>query len=74
MRISDLTNIVYNTPGVLSVVDLKPLSIVGSQNNRIYSPVVHNMKVNTVKGMVFPPDGGIFELKFSEFDIKGAVV
>ena len=74
LRISDLTNIVYNTPGVLSVVDLKPVSLVGSQNNRIYSPVVHNMKVNTVKGMVFPPEGGIFELKFSEFDIKGAVV
>ncbi len=74
LRLSDLTNIVYNTPGVLSVVDLKPVSLVGSQNNRQYSPVAHNMKVNTVKGMVFPPDGGIFELKFSEFDIKGAVV
>ena len=74
LRLSDLTNIVYNTPGVLSVVDLKPVSLVGNQNNREYSPVTHNMKVNTVKGMVFPPDGGIFELKFSEFDIKGAVV
>lgn len=74
LRLSDLTNIVYNTPGVLSVVDLKPVSLVGNQNNRVYSPVTHNMKVNTVKGMVFPPDGGIFELKFSEFDIKGAVV
>jgi len=74
LRLSDLTNIVYNTPGVLSVVDLKPVSLVGNQNNRIYSPVVHNIKGNTVKGMVFPPEGGIFELKFSEFDIKGAVV
>jgi len=74
LRLSDLNNIVYNTPGVLSVVKLVPVGLVGSLNNRNYSPVIHNMKVNTVKGMTFPPDGGIFELKFPNFDIKGAVV
>ena len=74
IRISDLTNLVYNTPGVLSVVDMQVVNKVGSIDGRSYSGIIHNVKVNTVKGLLIPPPGGIFEVKFPNLDIKGAIV
>ncbi len=74
IRSSDLTNLVYNTPGVLAVVDLRVVNKTGSEGTRIYSHVIHNVRENTSKGLVFPPEGGIFEVKFPSLDIKGAIV
>lgn len=74
IRQSDLINLVYNTPGVLSVVDLKVVNKTGSEGTRNYSQVIHNITANTRKGLVFPPEGGIFEVKFPSLDIKGAIV
>ena len=47
---------------------------VESIDNRSYSGIIHNVKVNTVKGLLLPPPGGIFEVKFPNLDIKGAIV
>ena len=74
IRESDLVNLVYNTAGVLSVVDLKVVNNTGTAGSRSYSDVVHNIPANTSKGLIFPPEGGIFEVKFPNLDIKGAIV
>lgn len=74
IRVSDLTNLIYNTPGVLGVVDLQIVNKVGAIDGRTYSGIIHNVKVNTNKGLLIPPAGGIFEVKFPNLDIKGAIV
>ena len=74
IRVSDLTNLIYNTPGVLGVVDLQIVNKVGSIDGRSYSGIIHNVKVNTSKGLLLSPGGGIFEVKFPNLVIKGAIV
>ncbi len=71
---SDLTNLIFNTPGVLTVADISIVNKTGVEGQRSYSDVIHNIKSNTVKGLIMPPTGGIFEIKFPSSDIKGAIV
>lgn len=73
VRLSDLTNLIYNTPGVLSVTEVSVNNIASNIGNRLYSSVVYNIPINTRKGLVIPPVGGIFEVKYPSFDIKGSV-
>jgi hypothetical protein len=40
-------------------------------NGRTYSDLNHDVKSNLRKGMLYPPEGGIFEFKYPEFDIIG---
>ena len=72
IRLSDLNNLIYNTPGVVSVIDIKVVNISSDIGARKYSSVVHNIPLNTRKGLILPPAGGIFELKYSNFDVKGS--
>ena len=37
--------------------------------NRSYSSIVINLKNNIKNGVLYPPKGGIFELKYPEVDI-----
>lgn len=74
IRSSDLVNLAYNTPGVLAIIDLRVINKTGPVGLRNYSEVVHNIPVHTSKGLIFPPVGGIFEVKFADLDIKGAIV
>ena len=71
IRISDVRNIVFNNPGVISVTNLKFRNLSGRIKERLYSSNTINVSTNTMKGMLFPPDGGIFELKYPNFDISG---
>ncbi len=73
IRLSDLTNLVYNTAGVVSVIELKVVPKNAPVGERSYSSVIHNIPNHTTKGLVLPPEGGIFEVKFPESDIRGAV-
>ena len=72
IRVSDVQNIIYNTQGVLSVTKMRFRNFAGTVNGRIYSDNTVNVSTNTVKGLLFPPQGGIFEVKYSTFDIQGA--
>lgn len=69
--ISDVTSTIFSTPGVLSVNDIKFENISAVNSNRTYSDVVFNVASNTKQGILFPPGGGIFEIRFPEFDITG---
>lgn len=74
--LSDIQSIVLATQGVRSLNTL-PENIVQIASSdgtgdfaRSYSDIVINLKENLVNGVLYPPEGGIFELKYGQFDIK----
>jgi hypothetical protein len=72
INMSEVQGLIFNTEGVLSFVDLSVVNVYGTIGSRIYSPLVFDIKANTLKGnLVFPPRGGIFEVKYPASDISG---
>ena len=71
--ISDIINIVINTQGVTSLLTLPDdiVTIATSDNDidRVYSNNIINLKNNIKDGVLYPPEGGIFELKYPSFDV-----
>jgi len=80
--INDIENIIYNNTGVLSIVDLKFTNINGTiqgdpiekTNTRVYSNSFYDLNANTDKKIIFPPGGGIFEVRYRDFDLQGVVL
>ena len=80
--LSDLRNIVFNNPGVLSIDNLVLENINGqvtygetaNSNIRRYSDVQYDTESNIDRDMLFAPAGGIFEVRFPDFDIIGVCV
>jgi len=68
---SDLRQIIRNVSGVTSIVELKISNISGQKGDFLYSEYVYNIKLNEFSGIVYPPEGGIFQLKFPQSDITG---
>jgi hypothetical protein len=68
---SDIMNILLNTDGVLSVSNLTFENVNGVVNGTEYSDVIFNVPLNTFNGMIVPPPGGIFEVRYPDFDIIG---
>lgn len=74
---AEIQNIVFNNLGVLTINELNVNNIsgmVGQSNPRTYSDVQFDMEANTDRGIAIPPPGGIFELRFPNFDIIGTAV
>jgi hypothetical protein len=76
--INDIENILYNNDGVYTVHELKITNVTGTisvdaSNIRVYSEVYYDIEANTDKKIIFTPPGGMFEIRFPEFDIKGQV-
>jgi hypothetical protein len=69
--LSDIQNIIYTVSGVISVTNMEFRNVNGIVNGRQYSDVSYDVKNNTRKGLLYPPEGGIFEFKYPEFDIVG---
>ena len=71
--LSDIINIAINTQGVTSLSTLpENLVLIASSDddfNRTYSNNVINLKNNIKDGVLYPPKGGIFELKYPSFDV-----
>jgi hypothetical protein len=81
--LNDIENIIFNTAGVATISDLRieniygQISSAGDEKNaaiRMYSDVQYDIKTNTENRILFTPPGGIFELRFPEFDIKGSII
>jgi len=72
--LSDLQNVIINTPGVLTLVDLKVENLTGSIQNRAYSNVSLNIKQYTRRGILYGPPGSIFELRYPQQDIVGTAL
>ena len=71
---SDISNLILNVDGVLSLVELKIIGKTGTMNGNTYSDFAWNPVENTSRGMYFPPPGGIFEVKFPDNDIEGRAI
>ena len=69
--LSDITNILINADGVMSVTNITFLGVNGNVNGVEYSEVIFNVDQNTTNGMLVPPPGGIFEVRYPDFDIVG---
>jgi hypothetical protein len=69
--LSEIQNLIFNTPGILSIINIEFKNLTGKMNGRTYSDLNHDVKSNLRKGMLYPPEGGIFEFKYPEFDIIG---
>ena len=72
--LQDITNIIFNTLGVISINNVKFDNLVGLNSNRSYNDVYFDVQSNTIKGLVIPPPGGIFEVRFLDFDIIGKAI
>jgi hypothetical protein len=70
---SDVMNILLNTDGVTTVTNLTFESVNGNINGTEYSDVIFNVSQNTLNGLIVPPPGGIFEVRYPDFDIIGNV-
>ena len=73
--ISDIVNTIINVPGVISMLEMP--SVVcryGTMDDREYSFNTFEPRNLESKGLIIPPDGSIFELKYPNFDIIGNVV
>tara|TARA_E500000331_G_C17253819_1_gene712297 strand:+ start:505 stop:2358 length:1854 start_codon:yes stop_codon:yes gene_type:complete len=68
---SDLVNIIINTPGVVSLVDFKIENLTGNVDGRLYSTETFSVASHTDRGIIVPPPGSIFELKYPNDDIIG---
>lgn len=69
--ISDIVNAIFTVPGVMSVNNVKFDNITGTNNNRDYSDATFDTTASTKQGIMFPPGGSIFEVRYPEFDIVG---
>lgn len=74
IKIDDVHNIIYNSPGVASVLDLRFKNINGSIGERVYSDIKFDVTSNIRKKMLVGPPGSIFELRFPNNDIIGSAL
>ena len=75
--ISEVVNTIYSVKGILSV-DYDPSKMFknlnGIINNRTYSNYSFDVETNITKGVIIPPPGGIFEVRYPEVDIVGKAI
>lgn len=69
--ISNVRNTVFSVPGIISINDISFTNMSGIVANKQYSDVVYDINANTKQGIIFPPSGGIFEIRYPEVDIIG---
>lgn len=75
IKIDDVHNIIYNSPGVASVIELKFKNVSGSIVDRQYSNINYDVSSNTRKRLLIPnPGGSIFEVRYPDFDIVGSAI
>jgi hypothetical protein len=69
--IESVKRVISSVSGVISIDKLKFENVTTSLDNRQYSDVTFDIESNTVKGLIIPPTGGIFEIRYPEVDIIG---
>jgi hypothetical protein len=72
--ISDILNLILNQDGIVSLENYNFRNLRDTVKDRKYSSVAYNLRQHTMRGMIQPPPGGIFELKYPEYDIIGNAV
>lgn len=72
--IGEIENLILNVPGVVNIIKFSINNKVGLENGNSYSGNAFSIKQNLDRGLIFPPPGGIFELKYQNEDIVGRIV
>ena len=74
--ITDLENIVINTEGVVSLVSFSVTALQGKNENtgNEYSDYFFDVAMHTDRKIVYPTQGGIFEVKYPNDDIIGTTI
>jgi len=68
---SDISRIILGTSGVTSINEVKISNMTGKANENTYSSFSYSIENNTFNEIVYPPEGGIFQLKYPGTDIVG---
>lgn len=71
--LSEVRAVIFGVQGVVSINSLEFKNLSGIQGAKLYSSYGFNVQKNTVKDIIVPPPGGIFEIKFLNTDIEGQV-
>lgn len=70
--LDDVRNIIYNNVGVLAVRGITATNITGTVSDRTYSNVRYDITTNLINNSILiPPPGGMFEIKYLNFDLIG---
>ena len=69
--VDDINNVIINTDGVVSLVDLRVYPISNTIEDRTYSSSTFNFDASIKNGIIYGPNGSIFELKYPDIDIIG---
>jgi len=72
--LSEIRNSIMAIRGVISLNALNVNNLTGVVANRTYSDRTFDVDSNTFKDIVFPPSGGIFEVKYPNVNIVGRAV
>ena len=72
--ISDLTNLILNEDGIVSLIEINIENRTGTIDDRLYGDDTFDVNSNLKNNILFPTEGGIFELKFPQDDIAGSTV
>lgn len=72
--LDDVRNIIYNNVGVLAVRGITAVNATGTIADRTYSNVRYDITTNLINNSILiPPMGGMFEIKYTDFDLIGRV-
>lgn len=74
IQVSDLVNLILNQDGVTSLENYEFTSLAGEVSGRQYSLFGISPKRSIRRGVLSPPLGGIFEVKYPDSDIVGSAV
>ena len=73
IKIGEIENLILNTPDVEGITSITFNNNTGVVGNNAYSNFRFNPKNNIDRGYLFPPVGGIFEVKYPNNDIIGRI-
>lgn len=71
---SDITTTILSHRGVLAVDNVTVSNLYGVVKNRQYSTSTFDVKANTRNQIIYPPPGGIFEVRYPEANIIGKAI
>jgi hypothetical protein len=72
--ISDVVSTIFARSGVIAVDTIKFNNLRGTIKNRQYSDVVYDVQLNSKNQIIYPPTGGIFEIRYPDANIVGRAV
>lgn len=73
LYLSEIQNIILNTEGVVSLLNINVTSKEGVIGANSYAESAYDPHRYKSRGILYPSPGGIFEVKFPNDDIKGIV-